>query len=443
MSNKRVIFIGGGTFFDVRSHFSLAAPAFGGTVRSLFDKSKTFTNLDCVLATTKMAGGIHHIIDPKNKFNVGDDLNLRTNADVQEYVDTLVEDDRTRIVFFNVAMCDWEMKIGDVESGKGAKRLSTHETLLEDISITPSNKVVRSIRQKRKDITLVAFKQTHGATEDEQYIAGLNLCKEASCNLVVANDTKTRLNMIITPEEARYCVTKDRNKVLTEVCDMAMKRSHLTFTRSTVIEGNPISWDDDRVPAPLRAVVDFCIKENAYKPFRGSTAGHFAVKMDDTTFLTSIRKTDFNQLRENGLVMIKTDGPDTVLAYGAKPSVGGQSQRIVFNDHSGYDCILHFHCPIKENPLNTIPVASQKEFECGSHECGQNTSSNLRQFGNLKCVYLDNHGPNIIFNRNIDPNEVIEFIQNNFDLDQKTGGFVSIKERLDANSTVDEAMSIL
>ena len=109
---------------------------------------------------------------------------------------------------------------------------------------------------------------------------------------------------------------------------------------------------------------------------------------------------------------------------------GGQSQRIVFSENPEYDCIVHFHCPLK-SPLGNmhdqfnIPVISQREYECGSHECGKNTSTGLKQFGNLSCVMLDNHGPNIVFHHSIDPQEVIDFIRNNFDLSQKTGGPVN------------------
>jgi hypothetical protein len=37
---------------------------------------------------------------------------------------------------------------------------------------------------------------------------------------------------------------------------------------------------------------------------------------------------------------------------------------------------------------------------------------------------LDEHGPNIVFNRNINPQRVISFIDTFFDLSQKTGGLV-------------------
>jgi hypothetical protein len=143
--------------------------------------------------------------------------------------------------------------------------------------------------------------------------------------------------------------------------------------------------------------------------------------------LTSIRKTNFNDIEKNGLVKIETDGPDRVIAYGAKPSVGGQSQRIVFAEHPDCDCILHFHCPLRPDSRDKVPTVSQREYECGSHQCGQNTSNGLAKFGNLYAVYLDNHGPNIVFNKDIDPMEVISFIEENFDLEDKTGGPVSIE----------------
>ena len=308
-------------------------------------------------------------------------------------------------------------------SGKYEPRLQTSEGR-QELVIEPSKKIVPFIREGRKDIFLVAFKATAGATLKEQYIAGLRLLKQGSCNLVLANDVITKNNMIITPEEAKYSITTDRNLALMNLVDMAYKRSQLAFTRSTVVSGELVPWSSPEVFPSLRTVVDFCIKEGAYKPFNGATVGHFACKLSDTEFLTSVRKSNFNDLATKGLVRIKTDGPDTVIAYGAKPSVGGQSQRIIFSEHADkeYDCIVHFHCPLKAlSQLNTV---SQYEYECGSHECGKNTSKGLQRFDeyDLSAVMLDNHGPNIVFNHNIDPNKVIEFIKRNFDLQDKTGG---------------------
>lgn len=40
---------------------------------------------------------------------------------------------------------------------------------------------------------------------------------------------------------------------------------------------------------------------------------------------------------------------------------------------------------------------------------------------NIKYIHI--YGPNIVFNKNIDPQEVIDFIESNFDLSSKTGGY--------------------
>lgn len=424
MKIKNVHVFGGGTVAHIANHFAVCAPAFGTTAKTLFhimDYDKRYDNMRVVLELTKMAGG-----------------NLETNQDVAKRIEELKADPRTKIIFFNCALVDYEPsfyrtyihadhfivdKTNDFNVGKYESRFDTKRNPHIDVGLHVADKIISTIRNGRKDIFLVGFKTTCGATKQEMYEKGLRLCKESSVNLVLVNDTKTRWNMIVTPEEAAYHESDDREFVLRNLVDMAWSRSHLTFTQSTVIAGDPVPWTDTRIPHSLRTVVNHCIAGNAYKPFNGATVGHFACKLSDTEFLTSIRKSNFNDLDKNGMVYVKTDGPDTVLAYGAKPSVGGQSQRIVFNDHVGMDCIVHFHSPFKDNHADNVPVVSQREVECGSMQCGKNTSDNLKQFGNLKAVMLDQHGPNIVFNKNIDPQEVIDFIDVNFDLTKKTGGY--------------------
>lgn len=407
--SKRTYILGGGTFSHVRNHLSIAAPAFGETAIAIQQiLNRHF--LSSTLHLTKMA-------DPRNS-------KLVTNQDVDNLVSELIDDPDTHVIYFNVALCDFHGEIQNVPSSKHATRLQSRG-YLPPIELTVADKLLKRIRAERKDIFLVAFKTTCGASTHGQYIAGLNLLKENSVNLVLANDTITRQNMIIVPEEAKYCVTTDREKVLEELVHITNHRSKLTYTKSTVVEGRDINWKSNDIPKTLRTVVDYCISKGAYKPFRNKTAGHFAVKVDNTTFLTSKRATNFNELDSVGLVKIKSTGKDNVIAYGSKPSVGGMSQRIIFNEHPEMDCIVHFHSPLKADSQG-ISITEQWPYECGSHECGQNTSDFLLENEpGIKAVMLDEHGPNIVFNRNIDPNLVINFIDKHFDLSQKTGGLVS------------------
>jgi ribulose-5-phosphate 4-epimerase/fuculose-1-phosphate aldolase len=295
------------------------------------------------------------------------------------------------------------------------------------------------IRKERKDIYAVSFIESCPDVE-EAYFSSIDLLKQASVNLVASYCQETSAidvpwnNIVAVPEESYYSEPYWFDLVR-KTLDMAYARSHLSFTRSNVVAGNPVSWSDERVPDSLRKVIDHCVSRGAYKEGpTGATAGHFAVKVDDQTFLTSIRKSNFKDIDKNGLLLVKTDGPDNVTAYGLteggkvlKPSVGGQSQRIVFSDHPDLDCIVHFHCPIKKE--SNVRTVSQWQYECGSHQCGKNTSDGLEEHGNLFAVYLEKHGPNIVFNRSVDPQEVIDFIEANFDLNGKTDGFTY--ERVD------------
>ncbi len=407
---KLVHVVGGGTrqYLD-GSHLYLGSKAMGNTAKQIAQICREHSSvMDVELTLTAMAGG-----------NSG----LDTNEDLADFVGELTTDKRTKIVFWTPSVLDFHLSL---ERHEGRLKTSDGE---RSGTLVPTEKLLEQFRHGahgRKDIFLVACKQTAGATEAELYTQALLMMKRSGANLVLANDALSRINMIVVPEEGAYMVSTDREAVLRELVAMAYLRSHLTFTRSTVIAGVPVPWSSDLVPAALRDVVDHCIAGGAYKLVNGVTAGHFAVKLNDTTFLTSQRRTNFNRLAEIGLVKVTTDGPDAVLAYGTKPSVGGQSQRIVFSEHPGMDCIVHFHCPIKKN--SNVPIVSQREFECGSHECGQNTSRGLGEVtladgSVIKAVYLDHHGPNIVFSSSVDPQLVIKFIEENFDLAEKTGGY--------------------
>ncbi len=420
--------IGGGTFSHVRNHLALSAPAFGGTARTLdamFEKFIIGNGGDLQntlsLHLTKMA-------DSKSQ--------LVTNDDVGNLIDGLVADPTTSVIIMSAALCDYDgeiqvyEQIGDnsgewinIPSGKYEERLKTAWGK-QQMEITPADKIIGHIRKERKDIFVVGFKTTTGATSDEQYKAGLELLKKNSLNLVLANDTVTRNNMIIAPEETRYSETTDRHVVLQELVNMVLARKDNTFTRSTVVDGELVPWStSELVPDSLRTVVNHCVERGAYKPVLGKTAGHFAVRVDDKTVLTSVRKTNFNDSLD--LVKIDYEGLDKVIAHGAKPSVGGQSQRIIFDMYPDVDCIVHAHVPLREQPRDIVPVAPQWQNECGSHQCGRNTAVNLQTFGNIKAVMLDGHGPNIVFSRDTNPNDVIDFIEANFDLEAKTGGLVA------------------
>ena len=479
METRRFYVITGGTMVHVAPHFSLCAPAYGSVGMQIYNGLKkafaarwetspvTWKYEDAAAAgaapqvvyvRTSMAGGNEPAIVDGLLKPAGINR-LETNEDLEKLIDYLILQPETKGIILAAAVCDWQPTAamnyldenseswGERKFGKKAKRLTTNggDATLE-LHMKPADKIIGTIRQHRKDIFLVGFKATTGMSEQEQYLKGLGLLKGASCNLVLANDVHEHRNMVITPEEAKYHVTKDRKAAIKGLCEMIAMRSQLHFTRSTVVEGDAIPWDGDAIPPNLRKVVDHLIARGAYKPFQGKTVGHFATRGPrDGVISTSRRKSNFNNLADDGLLRIDTVGGDQVIAYGAKPSVGGQSQRIIFDQHPDVDCIVHAHVPFlptesedeQEAQMlavrdSNVPVREQRPYECGSHECGQNTSDGLSQViggkrDGIKAVMLDEHGPNICFSRNTDPEMVIEFIERHWDLEAKTGGPVSLE----------------
>ncbi len=111
LATKQIHIIGGGTVSHVRSHLALAAPAYGTTAKELLGLCRVqFPSMDINLHLTKMA-------DAQSK--------LETFRDLELLVNNLIDDLRTKIIFFNSAVVDFEGDIAGVESGKYQTRLSS------------------------------------------------------------------------------------------------------------------------------------------------------------------------------------------------------------------------------------------------------------------------------------------------------------------------------
>lgn len=580
-SNKRIVILGGGTNSYISNHFAVSAPAYGQTAIQLAEMYREHPDnkMDVELILTKMA-------DPHNPTAPD------TPEDVEAVVDRLVADPATRVIVFNIAMVDFkptyltewrreDRTLGEDTDkfGKYVRRISTAGSIKIDLELQPYQKIINKIRKERKDILLVGFKTTCGATKEEQYEKGLKLCKDASANIVFVNDVaKDRINAfdelvdkvyehfnnpsvnseyihtnghtlnfgyssdlkdkiknreyiksnlgllapelqnngLVTPEESSYWYNT-RREALEALVQMSLDRTHLHFTRSTVIDSETVAWNVTRrvptkiytlgeepkvkptrgpreiipnpiIPETFRTVFDWVRSQGAYKKGpTGATVGHFGIKLGPNEFLTSKRKTDFNKIEEVGLVRVITDDPDNVfgykhffetenvkvlkqavqsyeadiyaerqtrndegvirmlekqlesvqkalekertkvLAFGAKPSVGGQSQRSLFDTYPELDCIVHFHCPLKTESRHLFTTTPQFSYECGSKECIASNISGFQEYKvsethSIWAGHMDYHGPNIVFSKDIDPQLVIDFISKHWDLSRKTDG---------------------
>ena len=401
---RRIVILGGGTFQAVRNHLALAAPAFGSTARNLFKKLDYLTFSRASLHLTKMAFS---------------DSNLVTNEDVEQFIDTLLEDKTVGTIILNVAFCDFKAKpIDGIECDFHAERLETSKGDIT-LELTPTEKVIKKIRIKRPDIFLVGFKTTTNKTSEEQFLIGLKMMKSVKCNLVLANDTVTRNNMIITAEETIYGETTDREAALTELANITHMRCDLTYNPSEFILSESV--DMSMAPESFQRCIQFLIDNGGFieNNSNGFTPGHFCYKSGLNSFFSSQRKANHNLVFTEGmsLVQVKLDikRDEAFRVYGKrKASVGARSQWLILKENPEFDCIIHTHNPLKEG--SNIPVTPQKPFQCGSLECGINTVTHMGNFGNIKAVYLDKHGANILFKSTDDVSNIIEFIKQHIQL---------------------------
>lgn len=478
---KRIYVISGGTMVHIRPHFSLCAPAYGtvgydltdALVKGVYDKFM-YKELRIVPIFTRMVeyqgdrwGTYGNIQDTCTEGvwygrKILSSLGLRhveTNEDLKTLIEALIQREDTRGIIMAAAVCDWEPKTlqedraekdsilvdGDFthDFGKEYPRLSTRLPGLPDarkgisLKMRPADKLIGMIRRERKDIFLVSFKTTAGVSREETYVAGLKSLKGSSSNLVLANDVQNHHNVVVTPEEfPYYCDT--REEAVRELADMVLDRIRLDFIRTRMVPGDKADLvklhKKGKIPSNFLPVLQHAIQKGAFKvlPWAERTSGHFGcVVLDkglDFIRVSSVRKVNHNKVLDEGVVKIVSDDGNSIIARGGKPSVGEHTQRMIYEQIKahGYEVhsILHFHCPLrKTSGIIDIPTAAQRPYECGSVQCGLNTSTNMMQIEDgIWAVHLEGHGPNIAWHRDVDPQKVIDFIEGDWDLSQKSGG---------------------
>lgn len=198
---QRIHIFGGGTVQYVRSHMALCAPAYGTTARKLHSAllAAGVPAEQVVLHLTKMA-------DYQSS--------METNEDVAARVGTLIDDPTTRAIVFNVALCDFGGQIDDVPSGKYAPRLQSRDGDVM-MRLQPAPKVLKHIKELRPDIMVVGFKTTSGDIPLRQVELAERQIAECNVDLVWANDTVTRQNLLVSgKDEFRSVQVGSREQLL-------------------------------------------------------------------------------------------------------------------------------------------------------------------------------------------------------------------------------------
>lgn len=210
---KTVIY-GGGTISHIRSHLALCAPAFGNTARQLHKLMKTPT----VLELTKMADNRSDIVTAEDLWN-----NLSEH---------LLDWD-VKCIVMSAAVCDFTAEIDGAQSGAHAERLNSKQGT--EITCTPADKIIGKIKKLRPDVIVVGFKTTTNAEPREMQEKARKQLDEGVSNLVLANDTVTRLNMLVT--RARQLNSDNRADVLRALAETVDDKVLFYHCRNVVFSG--------------------------------------------------------------------------------------------------------------------------------------------------------------------------------------------------------------
>ena len=220
MRNK-VVILGGGTVNPISNHLQLCSFAKGGTASRLSDMFEK-TKLRPFVHYSEMCNNASHLYKGANNKD-NKIVSFHTNEELQNLINEYKSDSETKVIIMTCAVCDFVCPDGDNDKPR------PDTTKPYTLNLEPADKIVQGIRDDdHKHIFLVAFKNTVNKTPEEMYLAGLNLCKKASCNLDFVNDTVNMRNMIVTPEEATYADGWERNSALQELVEMTVLRSHLS-----------------------------------------------------------------------------------------------------------------------------------------------------------------------------------------------------------------------
>ena len=492
---KKVYIICGGTVVHVAPHLALSAQAKGSVGVKIFDRLNFHKEIvgpnkgvEFVLVPTTMA-----FYECRNAINQDYwDLlkaaglkKLETYKHVWKLVEYIKNQEDTKGIILPAAICDYQPRVvkkidmnnrktlTDLvisDPGKKADRLKTSEGNMS-IEITPTEKIVKSIRKGlpavkvnkdkrkvrkaikgRKDIFLVSFKTLAGDSVEQNYKVGLKSLKDNGSNLVFINDIKNKYNMIMTPEEYVYSYT-DRNNAVDELCSMIWDRIDLTYHRTFVKGRDRADLEElskkGSIPMNFVQVLKHLFSSKAYKTvevidptkkgskkFKQISVGHFGCKVEgeeDFYRISSVRSSNHNEALYKCLIKIVSEEDNLITVTGGKASVGEHTQRAIYDKLGNKaDSIVHFHCPMKEG--SKVNIAPQKPFQCGTDECALNTKDGMEEVSpGIYAVHLEGHGPNIAFSKDVPTQELIEFIDSNWDLSKKEDGLDYAKELLEGN----------
>lgn len=209
---KRLIIFSGGTVNYIRPHLAICAPAYGKVGRQITARMQSFRLDDLIIVNerTKMAGGDK----------------IATNAELDQAVKHWLGDPSVCGIVMAAAVCDFDVNsitswdVTTDKIGRHHDRLSSDSNL--SVQLTPAEKIIDQIKQKRPDILLVTFKTAHGVQQGELKRSMCDNMERSNSDIVFGNDIASYTNYIV--DDANFNAYDNREIAVLDLCHKIAER---------------------------------------------------------------------------------------------------------------------------------------------------------------------------------------------------------------------------
>lgn len=192
--------VGGGAISMISPKLAMCSPAYGSTAKSILSMTRAMAyNAELVL--TKMA-------DSSSLYE--------TVADLEKLAASWVSDRSCKLVFWSASVPSAWMD----SSHPMAMTADAEKTIIEQF-------------KQRPEIILALFSPSNGASPEQQVEAAKEVLKSTSASLVLANDSATKLNIVIDSSGKNIHESYDRETALAALVSSAITMADIPMVNNS------------------------------------------------------------------------------------------------------------------------------------------------------------------------------------------------------------------
>ncbi len=287
-------------------------------------------------------------------------------------------------------------------------------------------RLTNRIKENRKDIFIAAMFHTERDNEYIVFAEGIFKLKRSAVDLLCVFTPK-KINLVVTPEESKYCSFLDAKDTFKGMINMIGSRVKNTYPVINIQEKEPKEDFTAELEGNLIGVVQHCLNKDYFSSFKGKTKSiSFASRIANNNKVYAFsEETIKNKSEKNNLIKdLDQFEISTAESVGEAEMnvIGNPSPDLtvfnkIFIDHPHIDSVIHLH--VKEvfgtGTIGLRPAYFTNKDNCeNSLESATKISKDMKDCKTVYAAYISDHGPYIGFNKDTPLEDIIRYIESNF-----------------------------